>query len=179
MEQATLSHVFLFCFDLDNMVRFYTETVGFHLSDRGMARGRDIAFLTLSPDADHHQLAMCGGREGPNTGGPLNHIAFRVNSFAELRRRHALLSATRVAANVETVNHGAWLSVYYRDVDNNRMEFFFDTPWYIRQPMVEPLDLAKDDDEILNETYAKYKDTPGFSLMSDWKAQTKSELAFR
>lgn len=168
MSKPTLSHVFLFCFDLEKMIDFYTHVMGFHLSDKGVARGREIAFLTLNPDADHHQLALAPGRVGPTESGPLNHIAFRVSGMDELRRRHAILSK---ASNtpVETTSHGSWLSVYKRDPEQNKIEFFVDTPWYIRQPTVEPLDLTQSDEQIFESIRRRFGGSEGFTSMAEWK----------
>ncbi|MGH8699360.1 MAG: VOC family protein, partial [Burkholderiales bacterium] len=138
--QATISHVVLYCYDFKRMLDFYTGVLGFHLSDLGRARGNDICFLTLDPETDHHQVALASGRQGPKEAGALNHVAFRVKSLAELRRRHATLKQAGVDG-VELITHGSWLSVYYRDVEGNRLEFFRDTPYYVRQPVVEPLDI--------------------------------------
>jgi len=168
--KATLSHVVLYCFDFDKMIDFYTSVLGFHLSDKGEARGSQMCFMTLNPEADHHMLALVAGRTGTGEEKVINHISFRVDSLAELRNRHALLTAAGVK-NIEPITHGSWLSVYYRDIENNRLEFFFDTPWYVRQPTVRPLDLSLSDDEIMRSTVAEFGETPEFKMMEDWKAQ--------
>ncbi len=177
MSRAAISHVVMFCFDFKKQLDFYTRVVGFKLSDIGHARGNDICFLTLDPDEDHHQLALCSGRKGAADGGPLNHIAFRVDTLDALRERFKQLSNSPDVSSTETVSHGSWLSVYYRDSENNRMEFFFDTPWYVRQPIVDTLDLTKSNQEILGELEAKYKDTDGFELMKTWQAKKSAELS--
>jgi catechol 2,3-dioxygenase-like lactoylglutathione lyase family enzyme len=47
--KGAISHVILFCFDHDKMVKFYRETLGFHQSDTGPARGETLTFFTLDP----------------------------------------------------------------------------------------------------------------------------------
>jgi len=174
--KARISHVVIFCFDFPKMLDFYTGVLGFHLSDKGEARGNDICFLTLDPEADHHQLALASGRTGPREGGALNHVAFRVGSLAELRRRHQALTRAGVTG-IEPITHASWLSVYYRDPENNRLEFFWDTPWYVAQPIVEPLDLSRSDDEILSAIVAEYGHRPEFKPMAEWKAEAAKALA--
>ncbi len=174
---AAISHVVLYVYDFALMRDFYTDVMGFHLSDTGRARGTDICFLTLDPELDHHQLALAGGRTGPRDGGSLNHVAFRVGSLADLRWRYERLMAEDAVSDVDPVSHGSWLSVYYRDPENNRMEFFFDTPWYMKQPIVEPLDFALSNDDILRLTEETYRDTEGFRPMSEWRADAARDLA--
>jgi catechol 2,3-dioxygenase-like lactoylglutathione lyase family enzyme len=179
--QASISHVVLYCYDFKRMLDFYTQVLGFHLSDVGRARGNDICFLTLDPEIDHHQVALASGRQGPREAGALNHVAFRVASLAELRGRHETLNRAGVEG-VELISHGSWLSVYYRDVEGNRLEFFCDTPYYVKQPIVEPLDidLNASEEEAWRAIEAKYGRDPTFKPMADWKAEAaraKAEAA--
>lgn len=174
--RARLSHVVIFCRDFQKMLDFYTAVLGFHLSDIGKARAKDICFLTLDPDADHHQIALASGRVGAKEGGALNHIAFRVDSLAELRRRHASLRQAGVAA-IDTVSHGSWLSVYYRDPEDNRLEFFWDTPYYVRQPAFDQIDLETADNQLMDAILAKYGKDPEFKTMAQWKSDTIKTLA--
>ena len=67
--KASISHVVLYCYDFKRMLDFYTNVLGFHLSDIGRARGNDICFLTLDPETDHHQVALASGRQGPKEAG--------------------------------------------------------------------------------------------------------------
>ncbi|MGH7907451.1 MAG: VOC family protein [Candidatus Binataceae bacterium] len=173
--RATISHVVLYCFDIDKMTDFYTSVLGFHLSDRGTARGRNMSFMTLNPEVDHHQLALAAGRTGAAEGGAINHISFRVDSLGELRRRHGILKKAGVK-DLETITHGSWLSVYYRDIENNRLEFFCDTPWYVQQPVVAPLDLTLSDEDIMRATVEAFGNRPEFKLMSEWKAEAIKSL---
>ena len=57
------------------------------------------------------------------------------------------------------------------------MEFFVDTPWYMKQPIVAPLDFSLSDDEILRVTEETYRDTEGFRPMSEWRAEAARDLA--
>ena len=173
--RARISHVVLYCYDFPKMKEFYTNVLGFYLSDAGEARGNQMCFMTLDPDTDHHMLALASGRTGPPEHRVINHIAFRVDSMAELRRRYQQLKAAGVK-EIEPITHGSWLSVYYRDIENNRLEFFCDTPWYIRQPIVKPLDLNLSDEEIMRATVEEFGGTPEFKLMTEWKAETTKML---
>ena len=166
--RAYLSHIVIFCYDFPKMLDFYQNKLGLQLSDIGKARGNDICFLTFDPDVDHHQIALASGRTGPAEGGALNHVAFRVSTLKELRRRHDQLKAAGVTG-IETISHVSWFSVYYRDPENNRLEFFWDTPYYVQQPIVEGLDLSRSDEEIMTDVIARYGKDPSFKPMEDWK----------
>ncbi len=176
-QSGAISHVVLYVYDFPVMKDFYTNVLGFHLSDMGRARGNDICFLTLDPELDHHQIALAGGRTGPRDAGSLNHVAFRVGSLADLRRRYEQLMAEDAVTAVDPVTHGSWLSVYYRDPENNRMEFFCDTPWYMKQPIIDSLDFSLSDEEILHVTEETYRDTEGFRPMSEWRAEAVRNVA--
>jgi catechol 2,3-dioxygenase len=167
--RAYLSHAVLQCVDFDAMLEFYTGVIGFHLSDIGEARSQRMAFLTLDPSLEHHQLALATGRKGIEGGG-LHHLAFGVRSLAELNERHEHLKSRQVKG-IELWTHASMLSVYYRDPENNRLEFFLETPYYVKQPIAETLDvdLAAPEEEVFRAIERKYGADPSFGRMSDWK----------
>ena len=55
------SHMGLATSDLPRMEQFYTEVLGFTVTDRGFALGCDLVFLSRDP-ADHHQVVLGTGR---------------------------------------------------------------------------------------------------------------------
>ena len=169
-EKAYLSHIVIFCFDFEKMLDFYTKKIGMHLSDIGVARGNRICFMTFDENADHHQLALASGRRGQMGEGALNHLAFRVPSMAALRQRHQALIEANVD-QVETISHATWFSVYWRDPEGNRLEFFWDVPYYVEQPIVEPLDLSLTDEQMLQDVLRKYGKHPSFKTMDQWKTE--------
>lgn len=173
--KAYLSHIVLQCFDFDPMLDFYTRVVGFHLSDLGEARGQRMAFLTLDPGLEHHQLALADGRK-VGDGGALHHAAFGVRSLPELNERHERLKSQGVKG-IELWTHATMLSVYYRDPEENRMEFFLETPFYVKQPVAQTLDvdLAAPEAEVFRLIREKYEGHPGFGPMSDWKKRAVLE----
>ena len=52
--------------------------------------------------------------------------------------------------------------MYFRDPEFNGVEVFIDTPWHVRQPQGEPLDLDKSNDEIVETTRAHFSTEPEF-----------------
>jgi catechol 2,3-dioxygenase-like lactoylglutathione lyase family enzyme len=174
--KGAISHVILFCFDHDKMVSFYRDTLGFHQSDTGPARGETLTFLTLDPEIDHHMFGLCSGRTGPRDAKVVNHIAFRVHGMSELRRRYEQLKTALDVTDIDPTNHGAWWSVYFRDPEGNRMEFFVDAPWYVKQPVVTKLDLSLTDEQIFETTRAKWGVEDTFQPMRSWKEKTAKKL---
>jgi catechol 2,3-dioxygenase len=48
-----------------------------------------------------------------------------------------------------TVTHGIACSVYFYDPEDNRVELYYTTPYKVRQPLGEPIDLDRPDEELL------------------------------
>ena len=48
-----------------------------------------------------------------------------------------------------TITHGIACSVYFYDPEDNRIELYYTTPYKVRQPLGEPIDLDQPDDELL------------------------------
>ena len=177
MPKGAISHVILFCFDHDKMVKFYRDVLGFHQSDTGPARGETLTFFTLDPEIDHHMFGLSSGRTGPRDVKLINHVAFRVKTMDTLRERYALLKSCPDVTDIDPTNHGAYWSVYFRDPEGNRMEFFVDAPWYVKQPVVSKLDLSMSDEEIFEYTRTKFGVEDTFQPMSSWKEKTAKALA--
>jgi catechol 2,3-dioxygenase len=176
MDQAprmAFSHIGLYVADMPTMVRFYTGTLGFSVTDEAHIRGVDVVFMSRNPD-EHHQIVLVPGRaaECPST---VNQISFRVISLAELRRLHAQLRALEVPALNPTDHGGSW-SLYFLDPEGNRIELFAQTPWYM-PPVSVPLDLALSDEEIHKLTQAMVAATPGSMSRAEWRARLEERLA--
>jgi catechol-2,3-dioxygenase len=170
-----ISHVVINCFDFEAMLGHYTKTLGFHLSDIGKIGETDIAFLTFDPDAEHHQLALMSGRHGPPGVGALNHVCFRLATYADLQARHRMLGELSVAG-ITTVTHGSWLSLYSLDPEGTRVEFRWDLPWYCGQPYARPIDLSLSEEAIRQLTIEQHRDNPKFQPIDAWRAKASAEL---
>ncbi len=132
----TVSHFEIRARDQAAMEKFYTEVLGFIVSDRGVLdrgpmQGRELIFLSHSPE-EHHQIVLIPS-EAAAPGGGIGHVAFRVDSLDEVRRVYEKVRALP-HTKPEPVSHGNTWSVYFRDPEDNRIEVFTQTPWHATQP---------------------------------------------
>ena len=174
-KNLDFSHFGIFVKDLERMRAFYTETLGFQITDEGIARERPIVFLSRSPD-EHHQIVLVEGRDDDESL-VINQISLRAGSLDDLRDVKAAVETQADITHIDPVDHGTAWSLYFRDPEGNRVEIFIDTPWYVAQPRVDPLDLSKSDDEIAAVTLALIENEPTFQPASEWKEAFKSRMA--
>ena len=167
LPKVTLRHVGIFVTDIDKVVDFYTGVLGFSISDRGPFRGEEIAFLTRDPD-EHHEIVFLSGRPAGSFC-TVNQISFRADSLTDLRATYALVTEAG-AAEIDPVDHGNALSVYFRDPEDNRIEVYLPTPWYVTQPNRTVLDFSLSDEEILAANEKKCRADPSFRPAADWQA---------
>lgn len=171
--------------DMDRMEDFYTRVVGFSVTDRGSIPelGLSLTFMSMDP-VEHHQFVICTGKDdemgrnkrGVFFGGPINQLSFRLASLEDLRIMYNRLAAENGEAELMAGTHGIAWSVYARDPEGNTLEFFVDSPWFIDQPFLEPIDLAKPDDQLIAETEAMVKDKPGFQDYTEWRAALAAKM---
>ena len=173
--RPVISHVVISCFDFSSMVDYYTKTLGFYLSDIGKINETQLCFLTFDPEAEHHQIALTGGRKGQLGDGALSHVCFRLPTYKALQVRHKR-HIERGVADITTVTHGSWLSLYSSDPEGNKIEFRWDLPWYVGQPFAKPVDLSLSEDEIRRATIAENRDNPRFQPMEEWRAKAVAKL---
>ena len=174
MIELSFSHVGFYVFDLPRMESFYTRLLGFKVTDRGVARGRDIVFLSRDPN-EHHQIALVAGRTTDET--TVNQLSFRLRDLADLQRMLRAVKAQPDASDVMGTDHGTSWSLYFRDPEGNRIELFVTTPWYVTQPRVDPLDLERPIEEIEAATEAACRRDPSFRLAQDWSSEMAQRLA--
>lgn len=167
LPQMTFGHIGLNVTEMDPMVAFYTRIMGFRVTDRGRgSRGGELAFLSRDPE-EHHQIVLAEGRP-PGNVSTVNQMSFRVEHFSEVRAMYDRLVAAGVEG-IAPIDHGAALSVYFPDPEGNRVEVYWATPWYIRQPHARPIDFTTSDEQILGACEAKCRADPTFQPMEDWK----------
>ncbi len=175
------SHAVVYVRDLDEMVDFYTNVLGFEVSDRGPVGPEgspEIVFLS-QVESDHHQIAFLPVRQGDAPPNSIDHMAFRTGSLADVRAMMEALRKDGRATKVAPVTHGNAWSVYFRDPENNGIEVFCDTPWHVAQPQAKPWDPSLSDDELRDWTRAEFGQEPGFGPIDEFYAARAAHLSKR
>lgn len=167
----TVSHFEIRARDQAAMEKFYTEVLGFIVSDRGVLnagpmKGRELIFMSHSPD-EHHQIVLIPS-DVTDQGGGIGHVAFRVDSLDEVRRAYEKVRQL-AHAKPEPVSHGNTWSVYFRDPEGNRIEVFTQTPWHATQPCRFDVDYDQPDAALKQATEATAQTLPGFTTGEAWQ----------
>jgi catechol 2,3-dioxygenase len=168
------SHLAIPVSDMVTMRRFYTETLGFIVTDQGGEDPGDAVFLSSRP-GEHHQVVLANSGGTTETDTVLGHFALRVDSLTELRGLYKKLTKAKVA-ELRTVSHGTTWSVYFRDPENTRIEILTDTPWHVAQPCRFEIDLGLPDDKLIEKTEAHARTLPGFRPKEDWSGDHAARL---
>ena len=123
---AKIGHVVMHCRDIERTVRFYTEVLGFKVSDvypDAMVPG-GMVFMRCS--SDHHGVGFVGTMPGPSQNIELNHLAFEVATLDEVLRARKHLKAHGVAIDFEGRRRaGSQIAVEFHDPDGHRLEIFW------------------------------------------------------
>ena len=171
-----LSHLGVYTDHQDEMQAFYENVLGLVVTDVGIAHKfkRRIVFMSSSPD-QHHQFVLVRREPGDPQRGPLFQLSFKVATLAGLRaaRDRAL---DQGATNFRPMNHGNSWSLYFNDPEDNTVEIYMDTPWYVAQPFADDLDLTLSDDEIHRITAARLHGIEGALSATDWSASMSNRL---
>ena len=170
--QLRWSHAVLYVTELDEMIGFYRDVLGFEVSDRGdlVENGPSIVFLSQSP-TDHHQIAFVSTGRGEGGSNSHNHMAFRVESLADVRTMAERLKTDGRASGVSAICHGNAWSVYFQDPEDNGLEVFCDTPWHVKQPQAKPWDLSWSDEELSKWTQETFGGEPEFGSIDAYYAR--------
>jgi catechol 2,3-dioxygenase len=171
------SHLGIHVGDAAGMEDFYSRVLGFTVTDRGELGGAQLVFLSRDP-REHHQIVQVAGRPERLPYNVVNQISFRVADLAELRRVYELLRGEAVRELVAVTHGNAW-SLYFLDPDGNRLEIYTDTPWYVPQPLREPIDFAMSDAAIAAQTEALCRTLPGFRPHQEWRDEIAKKMRGR
>ncbi len=171
----SFSHVGIWVSDLETMKDFYTDVLGFVMTDRGPIGDTELVFLSQSP-SDHHQIVLAKGRPADAGFTTINQLSFKLDRLETLQTMHQEL-VQRSVKDLVQISHGNAWSVYFKDPEGNRIEMFVDTPWYTPQPCREPLDLTRPVEQIIRETEAYCRSRPGFASDADWRRGLASQIA--
>ena len=177
------SHMGVAVRNIDLMERFYVDVLGFLVTDRGDFGAARVIFMSRDPE-EHHQLVFATGRPAklphnefnPDFGPSIVQISFKMGSLTDLRDMKSRLEAGG-ATKITAASHGNAWSIYAHDPENNYIEFFVDTAWYVQQPFYVPLDLEKSDAEIFAQTLKMCEESPGFKPYEKWRTDIAKVMA--
>lgn len=159
-NRPALAHLGIFVIDLDRMERFYRDTFGLVVTDRGFGAvfRNELVFMSGSEE-QHHQVVLSTGR-APGTKSTIMQLSFKVPAIGDLRTVAAKAEANG-ATGMICLNHGNALSVYFNDLEDNRIEVYLDTEFHTPQPCAHPFDLVDSDAEIMRQTEELVGKLPG------------------
>ena len=108
-----VAHAVLYVHDVEKMIRFYTDTLGFEVTDRGPLGGDEIVFMSQNAD-DHHQVAFITGHAEPDPSNSVHHVAFRsASALDDLKALKKDLEADAEVTQIMPLCHGNAWSVYF------------------------------------------------------------------
>ena len=121
-----IGHVVLKVTDLERSVDFYTQILGFHVSDvypDNMMPGR-MVFMRCN--RDHHGVALVGGAPSNSSNLELHHMAFEVSTIDEVFKAREHLIKNNVQIQFEGRRRaGAQVAVEFLDPDGHWLEIFW------------------------------------------------------
>lgn len=174
----SFSHFGMYVTDVKKMEDFYTRILDFTVTDRGDLSGpngpMNLVFLSRDPD-EHHQIVLISGRPSDMGFNPINQISLKADSLGTLRAMHELL-IREGARNITPVTHGNAVSIYVNDPEGNRLELYFDLPWYVSQPMRLAVDLSGDESDLMQRLETHARSLPNFMSRSVWRAQMAQRM---
>lgn len=121
-----LGHVVLMVSDLERSVTFYTQILGFKVSDIYPEELQPGGFAFLRCNTDHHSIALVGAAPGQFKHAELHHIAFEVAALQEVFRVRDRLREHKVAITFEGRRRaGCQISVEFLDPDGHCIEIYW------------------------------------------------------
>ena len=121
-----IGHVAIHCADIERSAKFYTEVLGFEISDiipPGNGRGGAV-FLRCN--TDHHGIALFPATDESRHDAGLHHIALEVGTLDEVVRVREHLRGQEVRIDLDgRRGAGVQLVVEFRDPDGHRLEIYW------------------------------------------------------
>jgi catechol 2,3-dioxygenase-like lactoylglutathione lyase family enzyme len=140
-----VGHVVFFVTDLSATTAFYTQYLGFEVSDRYPDRG---TFLRCAPDGGHHDLFLLQ-LPAPKAG--LNHVAFTVRDVHEVIGGGMHMSRCGWDTEIGPGRHPISSAIF----------------WYCPSPAGALVEYYTDEDQLTSEWQPR-SFTPGPTMFAEW-----------
>ncbi|MBN9486996.1 MAG: VOC family protein [Alphaproteobacteria bacterium] len=120
-----IGHAVIFVADLERSRRFYTEVLGFKVSDVYPGSMMPGGMIFLRCNGDHHCLALVGGKDEANDKS-LHHLAFELATLDEVfwARDHLTASGAKIVYEGRR-RAGCQVSVEFLDPDGHHLELYW------------------------------------------------------
>lgn len=136
-----IGHVVLHVTDIERSTQFYTEILGFKISDIYASGELPGGAVFLRCNADHHGIALFQANGTPQAGRGMNHVAFEVSTLDELVRVREHLRQHDVHIDFDGRRRaGVQLAVEFRDPDGHRLEIYWGIDQFGSDDRARPAD---------------------------------------
>jgi catechol-2,3-dioxygenase len=178
LGELDFTHMGIFVCDLEMMAKFYCRMLDFTVTDRGILnrKGKSTPLVFLSRDpGEHHQIVLAAGRPAISEFNPINQISLKAPTLETVLDYHGRF-LSEDWQDIDPVSHGNALSFYAPDPEGNRLEIYWETPWYVSQPMGIQVDLTLPPGILLAQLEAHARTLPGFKSHAEWRAEMAERM---
>jgi catechol 2,3-dioxygenase len=121
-----IGHIVINVRDVEKSAEFYTQILGFEISDVYPDEMVPGGMVFMRCNTDHHGIALVGSMEDAAPNVELNHIAFEVPSLDDVIRARDHLKRHQVPIDFAGRRRaGCQIAVEFRDPDNHRLEIYW------------------------------------------------------
>ena len=174
--QPIFSHFGLYVKSLPEMERFYCDVLGFYVTDRLGEGTQQMIFLSRSLQ-EHHQIVLAPGR-AEGSASTVNQISFEIQTLRGLIDAFQALQELDISG-IHAMNHGGSWSLYVPDPEDNTIELFVKTDWYVPPHATTSLDLNEPEELIRQQTALIAKETPGSKTWPVWRQEFQERMNSR
>ena len=119
-----IGHAVIFVSDLERSKRFYTDVLGFKVSDIYDGTKMPGGMVFLRCNGDHHCLALVGGKDSEKDKS-LHHLAFELATLDEVFRARDHLKQAGVTITFNGRRRaGCQVAVEFLDPDGHHLELY-------------------------------------------------------